>query len=289
MAETLERSVSMEIGEVAGPGGVRLFWREWSAGGKARTAMVLVHGAGEHSGRYGAFGEYFASRGVPVLAFDLEGLGQSGGTRGHVGSLGDYVAEVMFFRKMAGERHPDAGIVLVGHSMGGLIALATAIAHGEAWRAVVVSGPMLGLAVKVPGWKAGLGKLLAGLMPKLTMTNEIDPSVLSRNPEVGRRYAADPNVCKKVSAGWFVSMLRGMAETNASAGRLAIPTYILQGTDDKLVSPEAAKAFFDKLGDIPKSFRFMEGFYHELFQEDQREEVFELIKEWLNANGILRS
>jgi len=274
-------------GQAVNPEGVALLWREWLAGrAKPEAAILFVHGAGEHSGRYEDFGRYFASRGIPVVAYDQRGLGRSGGVRGHVGRFEDYVRDVMFFRDRLGERYPEAKAVLVGHSMGGLIALAAAEAHGEAFAAVIASGPLLGLAVDVPGWKAALGRFMAAVAPTFTMANEIDPGVLARNPEVGRRYAADRDVCRKVSAGWFVQILRGMAETNARAAGLSIPTFILQGTEDRLVDPQASRAFFDRMSETRKEFRFLKGFYHELFQEDEREEVFGLIESWLKAHVL---
>jgi len=287
MARTAE--VKSETGRVTNPDGLEFLWRQWTTGEAAAGAMMLfVHGAGEHSGRYEDFGRYFAARGIPVLAYDQRGLGRSGGARGHVDRFEDYVRDVMFFRELLGEKHPKARAVLVGHSMGGLIALAAAITDSDAFEAVVASGPLLGLAVEVPGWKAGLGRLMAAIAPKFSLANEIDPAVLARNPKVGQRYAADADVCRKVSAGWFVEILRGVADTNSKAGNLRVPVLILQGTDDKLVDPQASRAFFDRLRVEPRGFKFLEGFYHELFQEDEREDVFALIERWLEEE-ILRS
>lgn len=287
MAEGAAKAVREETGRLAAPDGVELFWREWlPAEGRARAAILFAHGAGEHSGRYQAFGRYFASRGIPVLAFDLRGLGQSGGRRGHVDSFSDYVRDLLLFRARLAERHPGAKVVLAGHSTGGLLALAAAEGRGEAFDAVVASAPALELSMKVPGWKATLGRMLAKVAPRLTMTNEINAADLARNPEVGRRYVADPHVCKLVSTRWFVEFVATQARVMAEAGKVARPVFILQGTDDRLVRAEASRAFYERLGSIPKSFRHMEGFYHELFQEDQREEVFALILEWLRGQGL---
>ncbi len=291
--ESAEGEVRTESGRVEALDGVELFWREWgppgsAPGGRQQAVILFVHGAGEHSGRYEDFGRYFASRGVPVVAYDHRGLGRSGGPRGHVDRFSDYISDLMLLRDFASGRYPGAGVILVGHSMGGLISLAAAEAYPEAFAAVVVSGPCLGLAVKVPGWKAFLGRVMARVFPRLTMANEIDPGVLARNPEVGRRYMSDPHVCRVVSAGWFVELLRAMEETNGGADRIRAPVFILQGTADRLVDPSASRAFFERLADVPKEFRFLEGFYHELFQEDERHEVFSLIEDWLVTRGLIK-
>ncbi len=288
VAETVRDAGLGATGKVLGPGNVEFLWREWSVpGGTPKTFILFVHGVGEHSGRYGEFGRFFTSRGVPVVSFDLRGFGQSGGPRGHVDRFSDYVDDVMFFRDWAQARYPGAAAILVGHSLGGLIALTTAEAHGSSFAAVIVSAPALGLAFKVPGWKVLLGRAAARLAPRLTVTNELNPAHLARNPEVGRRYVADPLVTNRVSAGWYAAFTQAMADAMAEAGRLTIPTLILQGTDDRMVDPQASRAFYERLGDGPKAFRSWEGFYHELFQEDEREQVFAAMWEWMKGQRLL--
>jgi len=287
MAKAAEGPVSVETGRVNGPGGVELLWREWKGTpGRVKTVILFTHGLGEHCGRYDAFGTYFASRGIPVLGFDLRGHGQSGGPRGHVDRFGDYVADLMFFRGVVGERYPEAKVVLLGHSMGGLIALAAAETYGQDFACVVASAPFLGIAVKVPAIKVILGKVLSSLLPRFSMTNEIDPSLLSRNPEVGRRYVADPNVGNRVTARWFVTTVGAMEETMSGAGKIGIPVYILHGTADGLVPENASREFAGRLTTPLKDYTAMEGFYHELFQEDERGKVFDLIWAWLGRVGV---
>jgi lysophospholipase len=288
-AKVLEgQEVRTETGRLPGPGGTELFWREWAPVGGPQTGVVLVfvHGAGEHSGRYDDFGRFFASRGYPVLALDLPGLGRSGGPRGHIDRFADYIESVLAAREQALTKHPDRRPVIVGHSMGGLIALSVVEEHPRAFGAAVVSSPCLALAVKVPGWKTALAKVIGRLIPRLTMGNEIDPATLARNPEVGRRYAADPDVCRVASAGWYLELVGAMDRTRARAGLIEVPVLILQGTEDRLVDPEAVRAFADSLGDIGKEFRAYAGLYHELFQEDQRWDIFAAVLAWLEASGL---
>jgi alpha-beta hydrolase superfamily lysophospholipase len=199
----------------------------------------------------------------------------------------DYVDDVLFFREMVGTRHPGAKVVLIGHSLGGLIALAIAARHGDRFAAVTVSGPPLRLALEVPGWKATLGKILSGIAPKFAMTNELDPGDLARNPEVGRKYVADPLVERKVTARFFISLTEGMAETAASAASVRIPACIMHGTADRLTHFEGSRLFYDGLGDIPKALKLWDGFYHELFQEDEKEDVFREVLSFLVDQGLV--
>lgn len=283
-----EAAGSAASGRLAGTGGVELYWREWKAGSADKKATILfVHGLGEHCGRYEAFGTYFASRGVPVVSFDLRGHGQSAGQRGHIDRFDDYVKDVMIMRDFVGKRHPGDKIALIGHSLGGLIVLAAAEEHGDAFPCVVASAPLLGIALKVPGWKAAVGKAMSTLAPKLSMTNEINPEFLARNPEVGRRYVADPLVGNKVSARWFVETVLGMERTMAGAGKLAIPALVMQATEDRLVAAEGSRAFAGTKGPAKKDFQSYEGWYHELFQEDEREQAFAAIWKWLGGLGLV--
>lgn len=289
MAEKAQTEARSTTGKVRGPRDTEFLWREWAATAPEKgTSILFVHGIGEHSGRYESFGDYFSSRGVPVLSFDLRGHGHTGGPRGHIDRFDDYVGDVMHFRGFIAERHPKDKIVLVGHSLGGSIVLATAEAHSEAFVAVVASAPPLGLTLKIPGWKAVLGKLMSNLAPRFSQTNEIDPNHLARNPEVGRRYVADPIVHNKVTARWFVEVVgRAMGETMAGSARIAVPTLVMQGTDDRLVSAAATEVFARKPGGGPKEFRSYEGWYHELFQEDEREKAFADIWDWLAKQGLV--
>jgi acylglycerol lipase len=279
--------VAVRTGRVLGPRGIELFWREWTNGSERPTAtMLFTHGLGEHCGRYDALGTYFATRGLPVLGFDLRGHGQSDGQRGHADRFEDYVTDLMFLRGVLGERYPEAKIILLGHSMGGLIALNAAQVYGQAFSCIVASAPFLGVAFKVPAAKAAVGKMLSGIAPRLSMTNEIDPTLLSRNQEVGREYVADPNVGNQVTTRWFVTTMRAIEETKSRADKIQIPVYILHGTADGLVPEAESREFAARLVAPIKDYVPMEGFYHELFQEDGREQVFDLIWAWLGRTGV---
>jgi len=119
------------------------------------------------------------------------------------------------------------------------------------------------------------------------MTNELDPADLARNPEVGRKYAADPLVERRVTARFFMSLVEAMAETAASPGSVRIPACIMHGTADRLTHFEGSRLFYEGLGDIPKSLKLWDGFYHELFQEDEKNEVFGEVWSFLVGQGLV--
>ncbi|MHB8758156.1 MAG: alpha/beta hydrolase, partial [Bacillota bacterium] len=264
-------------GRLTGKGGVDLFYRRArppEGGPGPRAILALVHGVGEHSGRYTSFARRFAERGLAVYAADLRGFGQSSGRRAYVGSFDDYLDDYDALVELARRENPGLPVVAYGHSLGGLIVLHHGVTGRSGPVAYISSAPGLVLRLKVPPAKLALAKVAGRLMPTFSQYNEIDPGALSRNPEVGRAYAADPLLCRVVTAGFFRLFTSTQATTMARADRFTRPLLILQGTADKLVDPEGSRRFYDRAASTDKTFRSYEGFYHELHNEDERETVF---------------
>ncbi|HEY6333384.1 MAG TPA: alpha/beta fold hydrolase, partial [Blastocatellia bacterium] len=170
--------------------GTRLYARRREAN-PSLAEIVIVHGFGEHSGRYSAITEHLVSHGMTVTAYDHRGHGQSDGLPGHVDRFSDYDRDLAAI--VATVRARSTGpLFLVAHSMGGLIALHYLIEAGPEIAGAAISAPLLGFAVKVPGYKAMIGRISALVAPKFRMQNEIDPMVLCRDREICIAYAADP-------------------------------------------------------------------------------------------------
>ena len=248
----------------------------------SRAEIVIVHGFGEHSGRYSAITEHLTRHGFTVTAYDHRGHGQSDGLPGHVDRFADYEADLAAIIAMVRSRSKDR-LFLVAHSMGGLIALRYLVQAGPEAAGAVISAPLLGFAVDVPPFKAVIAKISARLAPKLRMKNEIDPMVLSRDTEICAAYAADPLVNRLVSARWFVEAQNAMRELEESAGRIWTPLLVMHGTKDKLASYEATRTVFEKIGSADKELVLYPGFYHELFNEPEKQELYDRTTAWLEA------
>ncbi len=271
-------------GHLSGKGGADLFYRSVrppEGGPGPRAVLAVAHGAGEHSGRYVGFARRFADRGLAVYALDFRGLGQSSGRRGHVGSFNEYLDDYDALVELARRENPGLPVAAYGHSMGGLIVLFHGVTGRPGPMAYIASAPALALSFRVPPAKLALARVAGKLMPTFSQQNEISPGALSRNPEIGRAYVADPLVCRVVSAGFFLAFTATMEATMAGAGRFARPLLILQGTADKLVDPAASRSFFERAGSTDKTFRSYEGFYHELHNEDERETALGDVDRWL--------
>jgi alpha-beta hydrolase superfamily lysophospholipase len=266
--------------------GLRLFQRRREAA-KPKAEILITHGFGEHSGRYDALTEHLISRGFSTGVYDHRGHGLSDGLPGHVESFAEYDEDLAKVIGLARARAGSLPVFLIGHSMGGLIALRYAARRGEQLAGVVVSAPLIAVAVSVPAYKTMIARVGARISPRLRLDNEINPSHLSRDPEVGRAYAADPLVNRKVSTKWFAEAMRAMQEVSEWAPQIKTPLLVMHGTEDRLASVDATERLFERAGSPDKELIIYPGYYHELFNEPEKREVYERVSNWLE-NRIAR-
>jgi len=265
--------------------GLRLYIRR-SKAEDARGEVIIIHGFGEHSGRYGLLTEHLVRNGYSVTSYDQRGHGQSEGLSGHVERFSDYENDLDKVISLTKSQADASRLFLTGHSMGGLVTLRyLARDSSDRVAGAVISAPLLGLAVEAPAYKLLIARISARLAPRMRMNNEIDPMVLSRDSDVGRAYAADPLVHHLVSVGWFAEATRAMQEIKEQAGSIKLPILVMHGTDDKLASIEATRMFFDKIGSDDKELILYKDYYHELFNEPEKEEIYARVTDWLNAHN----
>ena len=261
--------------------GLRLYVRT-RAVEPSRASVVIVHGLGEHSGRYGALTDHLISHSYSVTGYDHRGHGLSDGLPGHVESFTEYEEDLDRVIAYARSRSDSPTLYLIGHSMGGLVTLRYLARKSSAVAGAVISAPLIGAAVAIPVHKLMIARVSARLSPRLRLDNELDPATLSRDPEVGKAYSADPLVNRKISARWFAEVTRAMEEVKLLASSITTPLLIMQGTKDQIVNPDASRKFFDQISSSDKELEIYEGFYHELFNEPEKHQVFARVTKWLN-------
>ncbi|MGM0574181.1 MAG: alpha/beta hydrolase [Myxococcota bacterium] len=269
-----------ETGYLDQGAGVRLFYR-WHPVEDPRATLVFVHGFGEHSGRYLHVFEAMNAAGFDCLGFDYRGYGRADGRRGYVERFDDYVDDVERAVRAARDRRPDAPLFIVGHSQGGLVAAAYALARGDRADGFALSSPGFGVAVPVPAWKDALARVMSRIWPTLSVPTGIESSLVSRDPDVVAAYDADPLVLRAATARWYVEFLEAQERILAGAGRIDRPMLVLQAGDDRLVDPAATRRFFERLGSEDKTFVPYEGLYHEIFNEPERDRVLGDLRGWL--------
>ncbi len=238
--------------------------------------MVLVHGIGEHSGRYEHVGGAFAEAGVDVLAHDQRGFGRSGGTRAYVESFDDYLADVEPL--IADRRTLGVPVILMGHSLGGLVSASYLLSSRPQPDLAVLSSPAL--AAELPGWQRASAPVLGSIIPKLKIPADFDGSVLSRDPDVQRAYEEDPLRVPVTTARLGREILHGMTRVNTHLDRLELPTYVFHGSDDTLVPPSAS-APLEVLPNV--THRLWPGLRHECLNEPEHEQVLAEIIAWLDT------
>lgn len=269
-----------ESGKMAGFGGVEIFWRAWTVE-TPRAAMILAHGLGEHSGRYGHVAETLNAKGISAFALDHRGHGQSGGKRGHVMNFSEFLDDLDLFRKQVEGRIAKLPLFLLGHSMGGLIAARYAETRGAGLAGLILSSAGLRVDIDAPAIKLAAGRFFSKYVPGLTMSNGLDPNYLSHDRKVVADYLADPLVHDRVSARWFTEFTGAMEAVQAEAAKITMPTLVMQSGEDRLVAPRGAPEFFARLTVKDKTLQVWEGFYHEMFNEVEKEKPLSLMQNWI--------
>ncbi len=261
--------------------GCSLYYRRWTRSGND-LPLVIVHGGGEHSGRYAGTAERFAREGYAVYAFDLPGHGRSPGERGHIRRFEDYLEAVRRFIEHVGNQPT----MLLGHSLGGLIATFYAVTYPETIQRLVLSSPIWGLNMKIPLWKRVIGQVLSPLWPSLTMERpRVEGDVLSHDPNVAAQYTSDPLVHFRASVRLYTELMKQFRNLPEALSQLRVPTLVLQASDDRVASPEMVRRLYPAVGSAQKHLVLYEGVYHEVLNEVEKERVVQDVLDWARRTG----
>jgi alpha-beta hydrolase superfamily lysophospholipase len=256
--------------------GTPLHVRRWPSRGEVWATVLIIHGIGEHSGRYERTGRLMSEAGLDVHAFDLRGHGLSGGRRVYVRSWDDFLDDVE--TRLAAIREPGRPTVLFGHSMGALIALTYACSNRPAPDLLVLSAPPL--EASVPVWQRVLAPVLGVVAPTIVIANPITGEQLARDPSVGVAYFADPLVQPRSTTRLDAQLMRAMKLARSQSARLAIPTLVIHGGADTLV-PTAGSERLAKLPCVER--RVIPELHHETLNEPEGPQVVAGIVEWLRT------
>lgn len=267
-------------GFLSGRDGVRLFHRQWAVS-DPKAICLLVHGIAEHSGRYAHVAEALNQRGFSVWAQDHRGHGRSEGRRGDCRSLEMFVEDLNPPLHQIRSNPPSLPLFLIGHSLGGLIALAYAVRYPGGIRAVAVSSPALKLAHETPPLKVAVVSGIARLFPQIHFQNGVNPHLLCHDPAVVKAYQQDPLVHRVITARCAVALRDAMRKSLDLAERLKIPCLIQQAGSDEVCDPNAAARFAQSADSGSVNFRLYEGLYHELYNEPQKGRVLQDLCRWM--------
>ena len=271
--------------QFAATDGLLLLRQAWHPEGEPGAVLAVVHGYGEHGGRYRGLAEDMAARGYAVHVYDLRGHGRSGGRRGRLGRFTDYLDDTAVYLKAVREEHRGQPLYLLGHSLGGLIATAYVEDRpADALAGLILSSPFLRLGMPVPPLRLHVARVLSLIAPAVNVGNTIDPSALSHEREVVRVYDTDPPNHHVATARWAAEVLAAQDAALAAAGGIRLPLLLLYGDADAVADPQAARELFARVASPDKTVHCYEDFYHEIFNETGRAAVFADLAAWLEAH-----
>jgi len=261
--------------------GLQLYAQGWQPETEPEGIVCLVHGLGEHSGRYAHLAAFLNQAGYALLAFDLRGHGKSEGQRGHAPSYETLMEDISYLLEEAAKRYPDRSHFLYGHSLGSA-AINYTLHRRPQLAGVIVTGPVFRPAFEPPAWKLTLGKTTYNLWPTLSMSNELDRQALSRDPKVVRAYDNDPLVHDRLTARFGIDFLQAGLWALEHAAEFPLPLLLMHGSADRITSAQASREFAAKAGDLC-TLKIWDGLYHEIHNEPEKEQVFAYLLEWLKS------
>ena len=248
---------------------------------EASAIVVIIHGMGEHSGRYEHVAQKLVKHNFAVIAFDHFGHGKTKGKRGHNPGYSYVLDSITTLINKAENFFGKLPTFLYGHSMGGNAVINYALRTENNLTGIVATSPFLRLAFEPPAWKLTLGKLMQKIAPSITLGNELDPSYISRDSVEVQKYIEDPLVHNKVSPNFSLRFMEAGEWAISNAKLLKKPMLIVHGTDDKITDVKGSEEFASNSN--LASIKLYEGGYHELQNDVCRNEVIQDIIDWLHT------
>jgi acylglycerol lipase len=271
-------------GKFIGVRNIQVFYQAWLPEGEVKAVLPIIHGLGEHSGRYMNVVNHFVPLGYVVYGLDQIGHGKSGGAREYVERFEDYSETFTAYLKMVKQWQPGKPIFLLSHSIGGLIAAYYLLDHQAEFQGAIFSAPVVKVASHVTKMTVFMAQTLSLLAPSAGVL-PVDPSTISRDPDVVKAYVDDPLVFHgKTTARLSAEMLRALTRVSAETGKITLPFLAMQGGADRLVDPDGAQILYERAASKDKTLKIYDGLYHEIFNEPERGRVFKDIEDWLAAH-----
>ena len=263
--------------------GLRLYFQGWQSEHELKGVISLVHGLGEHSGRYSTWAGLLNQAGYTVLSYDLRGHGKSGGQRGHISSFDDYLKDTTLSLDEAKKRYPEAAQFLYGHSLGAIIVTNYVLRKKPQLNGVIVSGLANKTSLQEQKGKIILAKVLGSIVPKMSMSTGLVPATISKDPQVVEKYIHDPMVHNKASVGFAKASMDAINYDDQHAQEWELPVLFMHGELDKLGYADGSREFSGKIkGDC--TLKIWPGMYHEVHNEPEKDQVLDYLCKWLDAH-----
>jgi alpha-beta hydrolase superfamily lysophospholipase len=270
-------------GRFSGTGSQALHYQCWEPDARPRAIVAVVHGFGEHGGRYGNVVRHLVPRGYAVYAFDHRGHGRSPGRRGHINAWSEFRGDVREFLSLIRREQTERPVFLLGHSLGGLIAIEYVLRERPELNGLVVSNPLLTAARLSPVVRAAAA-VLAHLAPSVAIKTGLDAAAISRDPAVVQQYRDDVLVHSTGTPRLSAEINAARKWTCEHAADLQVPFMMILGGADRLVPPAEGRRFFASVTLADKELKEYHGAYHEPHNDIIAEQVMTDLARWLEAH-----
>lgn len=259
--------------------GLSLLVHHWKPQKQATGVVLLIHGHGEHGGRYDRLANTLNRHSIELYVPDLRGHGSSGGRRGDFPRYMEFMNDISTMISVISNRHPGIPLFLYGHSMGGNLALNYTLRHSTPAAGVIITSPLLRLVNEPPRWKRTIARLMMRIWPSLPMKSGISSAGLSRDPAIVAAYDADKLVHAKVTPR-FLEVTDAGRWAIENADNLKLPLLLMHGDADRITSHSASREFAERTGENC-TLRIWKGLFHELHNEPEKDEVVSTIIDWI--------
>jgi lysophospholipase len=273
-----------EQGYLSSKDGTRLYFRAHRPEGQARAVIAILHGWGDHSGRYLHTMEALGRQGFDTIAVDHRGHGKADGPRTDCRAWTDFVEDLEAFWRRATELAQGRPTFLLAHSHGGLIATHWVARSPAGLRGLVLSAPYFALAFEPPRLKLLGAKIIKGIAPGLKVPTGLTEAQLSRDPAWQASTANDPLYLRTITPRVFFGVQAAQAQVNELAASVKVPLLLAAGNADPVASTKVARTFFDRVASVDKAWKEYPGFLHEILNETGREQVEADIAQWISAH-----
>lgn len=259
--------------------GVEMHFRHWQVD-DARAVVCIVHGLGEHIGRYEHVAKLFAENKIATIGFDHQGHGRTKGKRGHTHGLDTMMDDVGMLVNLAKLRYPNLPVFVYGQSMGGNVALNYALRRNPKISGLIATNSWIRLPVSPSPFLILFGRTLNAIMPSFTKSNGLDINELSTDSKVVDTYRNDPLVHDRISVRAGTSLLDGGIWLNQHTGNISFPILLMHGGNDSITSPQGTAELAKRLkGDV--TWKEWPGLKHELHNEPEQDKVLAFLLEWI--------
>lgn len=264
-------------------------WSSEPSLGNPRARILLVHGMSEHSGRYIEMENFLLASGFAVVRFDLRGAGQSGGRRQWIEKFDDYVDDVSSIYRWICRELPPLPLFLLGHSLGGAIAITFLENYQKAFAGCILSAPAFQVGEAVNPLTIAIGRQLVKVLPTLRISGNSDKSAISRDAAVVKAFLEDPLCCHTNTVNQGKEILDQLPKLPSIARKLELPTLIAHGSSDKIVRLEGSFELLKCLSSRDRTLHIIPGGYHEPHNDWGKEDYFKTLHLWINRQLLPRN